>query len=1109
MSSPKSAHQAGPATSRPPAEPSYFIRIHLSDNAYRVVLIDWDFTVADLIIAFGQKLNLSKQVLAAYSLSIDERGTERVLLPTEWPARIIRRRSQEAGYDDGDFKALLSGKDASFMFKFTFKSLLTSNKADISFSDLRHVHLTDRDLRTIPKAVSDNAKNIVSLALGNSIIPAVIPQFLSSCTNLHQLCWPNSAIHRVPRVLNHTFTIRHLDLSSNQIEDLRDMHLENMPLEVLLLQNNCVSEIPSRFSRFASLKTLNLSNNNLKSFPDAILSLRISELDLSFNQIQSISLEELSLPGLSRFLVNGNGLRVLNYRGYRHLNHLDIRQNQLARLSFGRAKNLHAVHSMNTTLTLSVTSEDVTINLSHNHLQLCDCGRVCSCRPFSRGRGMMNLTFLDISHAMLSRVPPSLYHLQGLRILRLDHNSLQELPSDGIQELRFLEVLSCSYSDLSAFPNIRASNSKLRVLDLHHNSIIELPECLWEVPLTTLNLTSNEITTWPNKCPEITSGLSGSLEELFMAGNLLMGDTLEPLQDLVKLRTLHLSFNRITFFPLEFITSFRWLEGARLTGNPLPQSPEDLRTLGSPHAYITDAQHARDIFEVVHQFPQEENISVFAIFQPIPSSKYKPAQSRPLAGHVRDRFIDTLVPHLKTSLDRVPDALRLTFLDLNHQLHARFAHSDDADALRAGVGGVVACVVDATLYVANVGRDLTVISRNGKATLLSNIHDPVDDVERIRIRAAGRWISPGGLVNDELGISRAFGFFHFFPESHHFLIIANQQFWDCVTYQVAVDIAQSEITNLGMATQKLLEMALGFGAEDGVCVMVVAVSELYKLRFRLLRLSRLAQRRCYHQENGCLPRKLSRLSNGLRNYAEPIPANEIDESPSNALSWSHERDSSGRSAAPGEPAPPNEAEEPLPSSPAPMNGIAAPTGQVAIVFTDIPSPISHEATLMLAHISRAVAPEIAFITLAAIQWCLSVQLELTNIHWPAGDSIEPRWADSYALPISMGVHCGPIISELNSTTNRMEYFGSTVNRAARISSVATRGQIMCSADVMRAVHAVVFGIEEIPPALASDDSAAAAIRKIGVAITPVGERQISGLEVPEILSLISPVASAQ
>ncbi|KAF8870765.1 hypothetical protein BD779DRAFT_510442 [Infundibulicybe gibba] len=204
-----------------------------------------------------------------------------------------------------------------------------------------------------------------------------------------------------------------------------------MPLEVLLLQNNRLSDIPSHFSRLGLLKTLNLSNNRLKSLPRAISLLPILDLDLSFNRISSISLGGSSLAGLQRFLVNGNGLQELSMS--RAIDHLDVRHNQLASFDCARAKTVHAAHGTNALLSVNISSQNRVVDLSHNRLQLCRCNGTCSC-SFRRDQSM-NITSLDISHAMLSSLPPSLFNIQRLRILRLDHNSLLEFPSNRIKEL--------------------------------------------------------------------------------------------------------------------------------------------------------------------------------------------------------------------------------------------------------------------------------------------------------------------------------------------------------------------------------------------------------------------------------------------------------------------------------------------------------------------------------------------------------------------------------------------------------------------------------------------------------------------------------------------------
>ena len=86
-------------------------------------------------------------------------------------------------------------------------------------------------------------------------------------------------------------------------------------------------------------------------------------------------------------------------------------------------------------------------------------------------------------------------------------------------------------------------------------------------------------------------------------------------------------------------------------------------------------------------------------------------------------------------------------------------------------------------------------------------HDPIDREETLRIRAAEAWVSPRGLLNDEIDISRGFGFYNAIPavnalpniitrtlsEADEFIIIGNRALWDYCSYQTAVDIARTNV----------------------------------------------------------------------------------------------------------------------------------------------------------------------------------------------------------------------------------------------------------------------------------------------------------------------------
>ncbi|KAK7049476.1 cysteinyl-tRNA synthetase [Paramarasmius palmivorus] len=146
------------------------------------------------------------------------------------------------------------------------------------------------------------------------------------------------------------------------------------------------------------------------------------------------------------------------------------------------------------------------------------------------------------------------------------------------------------------------------------------------------------------------------------------------------------------------------------------------------------------------------------------------------------------------------------------------------------------------MYVANAGNALAVISRNGKAHGLSKKHDLYDDKEIARIRACEGWISPEGLVNNELDISPSVSFFHLMPivnarpeikehelsELDEFVIVGNRGVWDYLSSQTAVDIARQERGDPMTAAQKLRDFALSYGAESSTMIMVISVADLFK-----------------------------------------------------------------------------------------------------------------------------------------------------------------------------------------------------------------------------------------------------------------------------------------
>lgn len=538
---------------------------------------------------------------------------------------------------------------------------------------------------------------------------------------------------------------------------------------------------------------------------------------------------------------------------------------------------------------------------------------------------------------------------------------------------------------------------------------------------------------------------------------------------------------------------------------------------------IADTLGKRDflgmIDVVVPQFRGRNDECIFAMFGRFDPAPMNNRVSRYLCENLVRVFSHQLEKLDKNAKETTKDALRRTFLTLNKTMHSFLmasanlsrklsaasastatltSYPDLSAILRNGASGIIVYFVGTVMHVANAGDALAVISRQGTAHLVSRKHEPFDRAETQRIRSAEGWVSPKGLVNDEIEVSRSFGFYHLLPavnaspdvttfelsELDEFVIIANRGLWDYVSYRTAVDIARSAKEDPMIAAQKLRDFAISYGADGSTMIMVISVSGLFESRSRQATVGSLTEVETY----------LSR---------KPKPK----------MHWDIGDVQLSR----------------LPQE------VHAPTGHIALVFTDIrnstrlwelnagmPTAMRLHNQLLRRQLRLCGGYEVktegdAFMcsfqdVLSALKWCLTVQLDLLQESWPleilecddgkevydtAGKLIER------GLSVRMGVHCGTPVCEPDPITHRMDYFGPMVNRAARICGSALGGQIMCSADIVREIETRILNrknTEMDPTARALVDT----ISRIGIKLVHVGETRLKGLEVPEVLTQVYP-----
>lgn len=917
-----------------------------------------------------------------------------------------------------------------------------------------------------------------------------------------------------PSQISHTLTL--LDVSYAKLSSLDAFDFSQLPaLQTLKLDHNELHTLPDSLGELSHLIHLSCCNNKLVSLPSTIgLLQRLETLDAHNNSLTELPVSLWNCASLI---------------------HINVTSNLLATWHDPPGDNLVAPAPSGITLEIPSLSSSPS-RAGHIPRKPSNAAYTMSIHN-APGRALPPLAYslerLSIGENRLTEeaIPPFTI-LKELRVLNLSFNEIQELPSSFLRNLQQLEELYLSGNQLTSIPTEDlVKMTRLSVLYLNGNKFQTLPAELGKIPSLTIidagsNLLRYNIHNWEF---DWNWNFNCNLKYLNLSGNKKLdlkqnnggkrvvdehGRVLSDFSRLSQLRVLGLMDVMTTFLPnIPEDSDERRVRTSQTEVNGMSYGIAD--TIGR-NGYLTTL----DL--VLPEFGGKKDEALFAMFG---RTRACPGNNT-LSKYLHDNFAFVFNEQLSTlkkdqkgeRRDGVPDALRRTFLKLNRQLHDKLysqpsrkmsqvststtgPSGPDSSYLRQGASGIVVYVVGRTLYVANVGHALAVISSQGNAELISRNHDPYDRDEARRIRLAEGWISPTGLIHNEVDTSRAFGYYHDFPvvnarpdiyvrqltELDEFVIIGNRGLWQYISYQTAVDIARSEASDPMIAAQKLRDFAISYGADGNTMIMVICVADLFRSR-------------------------------------QPMTDSLVDPEVYNSLS----KKRAGKKA------------DIVDRTIARLEGeVSPPTGHLCLVFTDIrnstqlweqnpgmPTAMRLHNNLLRRHLRTcggyAVKTEgDAFMcsfptTLAAMWWCLTVQVQLLRESWPLeilecdeGKEVYDEHGQLLArgLSVRMGVHCGTPVCEPDPITGRMDYFGPMVIRAARISGIALGGQIKCSADVVRELNAKIFEMgQDTEYSESQPTQAVEAIRQMQIALVPAGEIKLKGLEIPEIVSLVYPAA---
>ncbi|KAK8090076.1 adenylate cyclase [Apiospora hydei] len=737
--------------------------------------------------------------------------------------------------------------------------------------------------------------------------------------------------------------------------------------------------------------------------------------------------------------------------------------------------------------------------------------------------------------------------LGELRVLNLSYNDLSDMPQRTVKSWPQLVELYLSGNDMTSLPaDDLEEYSLLQTLHLNGNKFTNLPADFSRAKkLAVLDCGNNSLKYNISNVPyDWNWNLNPNLRYLNLSGNKRLEIKQTGFGTGLQNREQYTDFSRLQNLRV------LGLMDVTLTQPSIPDQSEDrrVRTSGSLAGHLPYGmadtlgrnEHLSTIDLVVPRFNSSDSETLLGLFdgQALSSGGSK------IAKYLHENFghiFATELKALKTRQNETPsDALRRAFLALNKDLVTiAYQHTEERPStahrgsaaplvlskedLNSGGVATVVYLQAQELYVANVGdAQAMAIQSDGSHRILTRKHDPAEPAERQRIRDAGGWVSRQGRLNDLLEVSRAFGYVDLMPAvqaaphvakmnitpQDEMVLIATKELWEYLTPGLIVDVARSERGDLMRASQKLRDLAMAYGSNGKIMVMMISVSDLKRRQERSARLHRGQSMSLYPSgipDDFQYPAKRGKRTKG-----------EVQDSTLHRL----------------------EAEVP------------APTGKPSIVFTDIKnstnlwemypsamrSAIKLHNEVMRRQLRRIGGYEVktegdAFMVsfptaTSALLWCFSIQTQLLEVNWPSEILNSVSCQEVFdndknpifkGLSVRMGIHYGEPVAEIDPVTRRMDYFGPMVNKASRISSVADGGQITVSADFISEIQRCLETYQEKGNGASGtedafdDDAVAAQIRRElkslssqGFEVKEMGEKKLKGLENPEYIYSLYP-----
>ncbi|XP_044761237.1 protein toll-like [Coccinella septempunctata] len=438
------------------------------------------------------------------------------------------------------------------------------------FSDLKHLKIVDvggSNLTSLPEDSFKNSTSLVHISLERNQIKNIARNIFTDLVNLRRL---SLAYNKIEKLNDETFSslanLEVLDLQHNELQEINSELLKHVTkLKELNLNSNKIKDIDlGAFSRNKLLQKILLSHNSYKYEYKSIYQISpfnkcgdLEEIDLSYNEVMDFPEDLVLLTSMKSINISTNNISSLRVNALWKITTneliIDLENNKISHLNFENVEvtayqqpNLDAYHN---------TGSPTVVRLSRNPI-VCDCFAIDFVRY--------------IRNELYPGIKTSIYFLYDNLVCN-SPEIFKGIPIENVSP----QMLSCEIEEVignfncTNFPQCgcawRPFDSSL-VISCDKKNLTSLPRIYQPRNLiynqTELNLENNLL----EKAPTADDFGNWNVTKLFLGGNRLRSmDWIPP-----KLEVLDISNNRmenIDYGVLELMNSTS-VKKVFLHGNP-------------------------------------------------------------------------------------------------------------------------------------------------------------------------------------------------------------------------------------------------------------------------------------------------------------------------------------------------------------------------------------------------------------------------------------------------------------------------------------------------------------------------------------------------------------